>query len=29
VLDAAGELAAYRSAESELPALAAPVPGRT
>jgi phosphate:Na+ symporter len=29
VLDAAGELAAYRSAESELPALPAPVPGRT
>jgi phosphate:Na+ symporter len=28
VLDAAGELAAYRSAETELPALPAPVPGR-
>ena len=28
VLDAAGELAAYRSAESELPTLPAPVPGR-
>jgi len=28
VLDAAGELAAYRSAESDVPALSAPVPGR-
>jgi phosphate:Na+ symporter len=28
VLDAAGELAAYRNAETELPALPAPVPGR-
>jgi phosphate:Na+ symporter len=28
VLDAAGELAAYRSAETELPALPTPVPGR-
>jgi phosphate:Na+ symporter len=27
VLDAAGELAAYRNAETELPALPAPVPG--
>jgi phosphate:Na+ symporter len=29
VLDAAGELAAYRSTESELTALPAPVPGRS
>jgi phosphate:Na+ symporter len=29
VLDAAGELAAYRSAETEVPALTAPIPGRT
>ena len=28
VLDAAGELAAYRNAQTELPALPAPVPGR-
>jgi phosphate:Na+ symporter len=28
VLDAAGELAAYRSTESDLAALPAPVPGR-
>jgi hypothetical protein len=28
VLDAAGELAAYRKTETELPTLAAPVPGR-
>jgi phosphate:Na+ symporter len=28
VLDATGELAAYRKAETELPALPAPVPGR-
>ena len=29
VLDAAGELAAYRSTENELTALSAPVPGRS
>jgi phosphate:Na+ symporter len=28
VLDAAGELAAYRNTETELPALPAAVPGR-
>ena len=28
VLDAAGELAAYRSAETDVPALSAPVNGR-
>jgi phosphate:Na+ symporter len=29
VLDAAGELAAYRSTENDLVALPAPVPGRS